>query len=470
MSWLCLFALSSGLQAADVKPAIDAIVQDNYLKNVEVGVKIVRLGDSPAASQVIYDRHGNVPFTPASNLKLVTTSAALDLLGADFQFRTQLVQKGSALALVGDGDPTLGDAELLKPVGWQSTTLFEKWAQTLSARGLTQATSLSYDDGIFDQEFQHRSWPADQIHKRYVAGVSGLNFNANCLDFYIEPRGSGARVGYRTDPPITTIPVNNSCVQGSKNAVWLSRARGADRIDLKGQIPSANVLPISVTINDPSQFAALALADTFGRHGVAIEGQPTRDKTIRASLKDWTLLAVHETPLEQVLNRSNKDSMNVYAEALFKRIGAKSSGEPGSWQNGIAAVSRYLESIGIPAGEFSLDDGCGLSRKNTVSPNALVTILQHQYFGRNREAYLRSMAVAGIDGTLENRFGGTPLRERVFAKSGFIDGVSSLSGYVRATDGQWYAFSILFNGIPKGTNSTAKQMQERIVLTIESGR
>jgi len=468
MSWLCLLALASGLKA-DVTSSIDAIVRENYLKNVEVGVKIVRLGDTPAASVTVYDRHGDVPFTPASNLKLATTSAALDTLGADFQFRTLLVQKGTTLALVGDGDPTLGDAELLKKVGWKSTTLFEKWAEALATRGLTKATGVSYDDGIFDAEFQHKNWPADQIHKRYVAGVSGLNFNANCLDFYLEPKGAGAVVGYRVDPPISGIPINNTCVQGSKNAVWLSRARDSSDIELKGQIPSANGEPISVTVNDPSNFAAMAFAEAFGRSGVAIEGPIVRDTTIRASIKDWTLLAVHETPIEQVLTRANKDSMNVYAESLFKRTGAKVSGEPGSWKNGIVAVGKYLESIGVPASQFSLDDGCGLSRKNNISPSALVTILQHQYFGKNRDLFVRTLAVAGVDGTLENRFDGTPLRERVFAKSGFIDGVSTLSGFAKGKNDQWYAFSILFNGIPKQSNSIAKKLQERIVLAIDAG-
>jgi serine-type D-Ala-D-Ala carboxypeptidase/endopeptidase (penicillin-binding protein 4) len=452
---------------AGVKESIDAVVGESYLKNVEVGIKLVKLGETTDADQVLYERHADLPLTPASNLKLVTTSAALDTLGADFVFRTLLVQKGNTLALIGDGDPTLGDAELLRKVDWKSTTLFEKWAEALKARGLTKADQLLYDDSIFDQTYQHPNWPADQIHKRYVAGVAGLNFNANCLDFYLQTRGGGEVVDYRIDPPTVDIPIRNTCVQGPKNAVWLSRAAGSDEIILRGQTPASNVEPISVTINNPPRFTADAFTGAFAAAGIEISGRPTRDPTIRQSARDWAVLAVHETPIKQVLTRANKDSMNVYAESLFKRVGANATGEPGSWENGSAAIGKYLVSLGIAENQFTLDEGSGLSRKNLVSPDLIITLLRHQFHGKNRDLYLSTLAVGGVDGTLENRFDNTPLKNRVHAKSGFIDGVSSLSGYAQSTSGQWYAFSILFNGIGKGTNATAKKMQERIVMSIE---
>ncbi len=467
-SWLIALALSMATSAhAQVKDSIDAVLRDPYLKNVEVGIKLMRLGDTPEADQVVYDRRADVPFTPASNLKLVTTSAALDTLGADFNFKTLLVQKDQKLALVGDGDPTLGDAELLKKVQWKSTTLFEKWAEALAARGLTKADAMLYDDSIFDQVYQHPSWPADQIHKRYVAGVAGLNFNANCVDFYLKPHGAGEVVGYELDPATAGIVVQNACVQGPRNAVWLSRAAGSDEIILKGQTPAANDDPFSVTVNDPAHFTAAAITGTFNAHGVKITGEPKRDPTIHFNLKDWTTLAIHETPIKQVLMRANKDSMNVYAEALCKRMGYQATGESGSWTNGTATIGKYLISLGNPENQFSLDDASGLSRKNAVSPNVIMSVLRAQYHGKNRNLFVGTLSVGGVDGTLENRFANTALKERVFAKSGFIDGVSTLSGYVHGNDDHWYLFSIMFNGIAKGTNSTAKKLQERIVLSIE---
>jgi D-alanyl-D-alanine carboxypeptidase/D-alanyl-D-alanine-endopeptidase (penicillin-binding protein 4) len=462
-----LFLSPAAAPAAKLDDAIDAVLRDPYLKNVDVGVKIVKLGDKPESSAVLFEHRATTPLTPASNLKLITTAAALDTLGADFRFRTVLAQKGDTIALIGDGDPTFGDAELLKKFDWTSTTLVQKWAEALVERGTKTAAQFVYDDSIFDDRFVHPSWPENQIHLRYVAGVCGLNFNANCIDFYVKPNGTGALVDYTLDPPTTYATVSNGCVQGTKDAVWLSRKPGSNEIQLRGETRAANTAPISVTVADPGLFAATTVRDVLNRHGMAIAGEVKRDPTVRASMNDWQVLAVHETPIEQVLARANKDSMNLYAESLCKRLGAKASGEAGSWANGTAATGKFLQSIGIPAEQFSLDDGCGLSRKNTIAPAAIVAVLQHEHFAKHRDVYFNSLAVAGVDGTLDKRFEGTPLRQRVHAKSGFIDHVSSLSGYLVGRDGELYAFSIMFNGIASGTNATAKKLQERIVMALE---
>jgi D-alanyl-D-alanine carboxypeptidase/D-alanyl-D-alanine-endopeptidase (penicillin-binding protein 4) len=178
---------------------------------------------------------------------------------------------------------------------------------------------------------------------------------------------------------------------------------------------------------------------------------------------EWQALAVHETPIAQALARANKDSVNLYAECLAKRLGFAATGQSGSWENGTAAVGAFLKKAGVAETEFKLDDGCGLSKQNRISPNAIVRVLMYDYFSPNRQAFLSSLSIAGSDGTLEHRFANTDLRGRVFGKSGFVKGVSSLSGYLMARDGNWYAFSILMNGIPELSNSGVKVLQEGIV-------
>ena len=457
---------ATSLVHADVGSTIDTVLRDPYLKNVRVGVKIAKLnGEAPAT--VVYEHEPTRPLTPASNLKLITTAAALDTLGPDFVFRTRLLQKDNTLALVGDGDPSLGDAEALEKTGWTSTTLFEKWAESVKARGAKGFSKLVYDDSIFDEKYVHPTWPANQIHLRYVAGVAGLNLNANCLDFYLQPKGKGVAVDYRVDPTTTYAPIANTCVGGTKNAVWLSRAPDSNKIELRGQIDAANGKPISVTVDDPPKFTATVLADTFKKAGILIDGEVERDPTVRAAADGWQSLAVYETPITTIIARANKDSMNLYAEALCKRVGAKVSGESGSWSNGPPAVGAFLQSLGVSADQFSFDDGCGLSKKNVISPGAILAVLEHEYRSKHRDAYLTSLAVAGVDGTLKDRFGGSGLRERVIGKSGFIASVSALAGFVKAKDGSTYVFSILFNGIAEGTNSHAKQLQEKIVAAVD---
>jgi D-alanyl-D-alanine carboxypeptidase/D-alanyl-D-alanine-endopeptidase (penicillin-binding protein 4) len=158
--------------------------------------------------------------------------------------------------------------------------------------------------------------------------------------------------------------------------------------------------------------------------------------------------------------------MNLYAECLCKRIGHEASGQSGSWSNGTAAVGEFLQRIGVRGSEFHLDDGSGLSRENNVSANAIVTVLAHNFAGKNRDVFVASLAVPGEEGTFKKRFAGR-LHDRVFGKSGYVNSVSALSGYLKAQDGKWYAFSILMNNLPAGTNNTAKEVQERIVAAID---
>ncbi len=461
---------------ADLGQDIAAVLRHKWLGRVETGIMIARLGPSPADTQIIYRRNTDRPLIPASNLKLVTTAAAIDALGADFRFRTLLAIHGEDLVIWGDGDPALGDAEMLRKVGWGTTTVFENWAKQLKARGITSVRNVLVDDSIFDTQFVHPNWPPEQVHRRYVAGVGGLNLNANAVDFMLTVNGMNQLVDYTTDPATNYITVRNSCVRGTQNAIWLTRHAESNNITLGGQTNASTGYPVSVTIHDPPMFAATVFAETLQKAGITVTGVVRRDPTNRAAYAQadevaraaWTFIAAHETPLQTVLARTNKDSMNLYAEALLKRIGYATTQQPGSWENGRGAIIQYLTKLGIPQEQYRIDDGSGLSRENRLSPNAIIKVLTANFHAPHREQYITSLAIADIDGTFANRFTGTDLRGRVFGKSGYINGVSSFSGYLRAKDGQWYAFSIIMNGIPAGTNSTMKQLQERIVQSIDS--
>ncbi|HEY1629204.1 MAG TPA: D-alanyl-D-alanine carboxypeptidase/D-alanyl-D-alanine-endopeptidase [Tepidisphaeraceae bacterium] len=457
---------------ADLASDVHAVLGDKLLNKGDVGVEIIRLGASLDDAKAIYESKATTPRIPASNLKVVTTSTALEKLGTDFQFKTIFASRGNDIALIGDGDPSLGDAEMLRKSGWDVDTVFKNWAQMLQKRGITQVHDVFVDDSIFDQNFTHPDWPVDQLHKNYCAQVGGVNLNTNCLDFYLRTTGFGNVVQYITDPPTRFASIKNSCVMGQKNAVWLSRQPDTNDIVLRGETNTSNDEPISVTINDPPMFAATVLCETLAANGVKVTGKVERDRTIRNSLEKsdgtWSALAVHTTPLSTIITRANKDSMNLYAESLCKRIGAAATGQSGSWENGTAATAAFLESLGVAKDEFTLDDGCGLSKKNAISPNAMAKVLEHDFYGRQHDIFMSSLAIAGVDGTFETRFRDSDLRGRVFGKSGYVVGVSSLSGYLKTKDGQWYVFSILMNGLPSGTNNSAKILQEKIVKAIDA--
>lgn len=471
---LCLVALwmVPAMVLAGLEDQISVVLRDKLLAKADSGIVIIKMGQTREACQVVYKLDSEIPRIPASNLKLVTTSAFLNTMGGDFRFKTTVLLKGDDLVIWGDGDPTMGDSTLLKKFGWTTTTAFEKWADDLKSRGVTQIRNVIIDDSIFDQEFVHPNWPADQQDLWYLAGVGGLNLNTNCLDVTAIPKGRGL-VGLALDPPTQYATIRNSCVAGANNTVGFTRTPGTNDIEVRGQAVTATT--VSVTIADPPMYMGTVVAETLAKKGISFTGKVVRDRTDQQQYlaanaegrKAWTVVTGHLTDLSSVLARTNQDSMNMYAEALCKRLGHEISKQPGSWANGTAAMGQYLQKLGIPAEQYHFDDGCGLSRKNLISPMALTTVLLSDYYGKYQENFLQSLSIAGKYGTLSSRFRGSTLRERVFGKSGYIDGVSSLSGFVKAKNGQWYAFSILMNGIPNGSNSSIKILQEKIVEAVD---
>lgn len=469
----CLLALflASTTLAGDFSAEIKAALSDKLLSKAEVGVRIVRLGDVPSETRVVYELNPVTPLIPASNLKLVTTAAALDTLGADFRFRTTLYSKGPDLAIVGDGDPALGDGEMLRKVGWDTLTVYNLFAKQVAERKMTAANNLLVDDSIFEQTFQHPNWPAKQDDRRYMAGVAGLNLNTNCIDVTVESNGYGRVVSYAVNPATNYVTIKNICKHGNDNSIVLSRTIGTNQILLAGETRGSTNVPVTVNIEDPAMFAGTVLLETLTSSGVRFSGTAQRDRTIRQQLAQpnaggWTVIAAHETALPTALARANKDSQNVYAEALCKRLGAQASGE-GSWKTGPAAMAAFMKRIGVADNQYSFDDGCGLSKQNQVTATALTQVLTYNYYTKNRQAFFSSLAVAGVDGTLEDRFRGSDLRTRVFGKSGFVEGVSALSGYFHGKDGNWYAFSILMNGIPRQSNGQIKPIQEKIIAAVD---
>ena len=474
-----LFSLASGWAPracrAELQGEVNAILQDKLLRRAVVGINVFRLGARLEDAREILNLRAQTPLTPASNLKIATTSAALDQFGPDFRFRTQLFLRDGDLILVGDGDPTFGDAEYLKKAGWKVTTVYENWAAQLKKMNVASVKDVIVDDSVFDDNFSHPGWPARQFASRFEAEVAGFNLNANCIDFVISPSSVGRPVAYTTDPVTAYVTVDNACLTGSSNRVRLERDPQGNQIKLAGETPSRGNALVSITIHDPPMFAATVLSETIAANGIKVTGVVKRDRTARqeqtAGSAKWQAVGIHETPIVPVLARCNKDSMNVYAESLCKRLGFETTHVSGSWDNGTAAVGAFLNKAGVPAAEFKLDDGSGLSRGNAISPHALARVLIYDFYCKNHDVFFNSLSVAGVDGTLDDRFRERDLRDlrhRVYGKSGFIEGVSTICGYLKAKDDQWYVFSIMVNGIPRLSNGEVKVLQEKVIKAIDN--
>ena len=456
--------------AADLTDDIKRTLSDKLLARARVGIEIVKLSDQADSCRIVFQQNQHMLLMPASNMKLLTTAAALHTLSPQFRFRTKLVKHGNDLVVWGDGDPTFGDSELMDKIGWSQMAVFDGWADELAKRNITAVSNVVVDDSLFDTQFIHPHWGKNQYTTSGVE-LGGLNFSANLLTFEVRERRGGP-AAWTTRPATSYVRVLSNTCTGGDNNIILARVPSTNDVQLKGTVEKAS--DVSIAITDPPMYVGTVFADLLKSRGIQVSGSAIRDRSTRQQYnsadpatrdQQWQALCVLETPLSRVVNQCNKVSMNLYAEAMCKRMGAAASGQ-GTWQTGTAVTGSFLKQLGVPEDEFHLDDGCGLSRENRVTADAIVRVLMHSYYSPAKDIYLSSLPIGGVDGTLRKRFTGS-LRARVFAKTGFIANVSALSGYLRTRGGDWYAFSILMNGIPDHSNSSITPLQEDIVEALD---
>jgi serine-type D-Ala-D-Ala carboxypeptidase/endopeptidase (penicillin-binding protein 4) len=406
----------------------------------------------PSSETMIYSHNAHKPLMPASNMKLVTTAAALRYLGADFVYRTRVGWQNGTLVVIGSGDPLLGDRSTDERHGRRSGWVFEEIVEDLRDQGVTEVNDIIVDTTIFDNERVHPSWPARDYNKWYACEVCGLNFNDNCIE--VSAINLGDHVAVSVEPPTNFVQFVNNVepVTDGDSAIGANRTLQPNRIIVFGKCRDREG-PFRVAIEQPAAFFGFCLAENLVRAGIAVRGRLV-EKAIETDAGLTPLVEFH-TPLADCLRRANTDSLGLVAEALLKTVDAR--GRPdrkdGGWTTGRERIGRFLTELGVPAEEFVIDDGSGLSRDNRLTTNALLTILLDLYDSRNWGLFQDSLAVGGEDGTIDKYFNESKYRGKILAKTGYISGVRALSG-VCLTDSGPYLFSILSNG-PKGLSRDA---------------
>lgn len=420
----------------------------------------------------------STPMTPASNMKLLTSGAALMVLTPEFVFRTEFVLDRDTLVIRGDGDPAFSDPLVLDRMNPQMTVgdVMAAIGGAVTGAGVNELRQVLVDDRIFDRQFVHPAWPVEKLDKGYSAEVAGVNFHANVLAAYPKPNpaGPGTPALFDLQPEAPWLRIENrarTIVQG-KNAVWLTREPDNNQFTMHGEVRFPVSVGVEVTVHNPPDFFGRVLASKLMASGIAISGsgdlgnaQSVRVATDADIFGTGRVLAAVSTPIAEVLHRCNTDSENLYAESLFKRMGHAVTKEPGSWTNGAAVLRMVLtQKLGAEAAaSVTISDGSGLSREDSVSPLVMTRWLEA--ISRDKtigDMFVASLAVPG-EGTLKSRFAGDKLKNHVHAKSGFINGVRTLSGYIESpTTGRRVAFSVMVNNV-NGTDGQAKELHEDIV-------
>lgn len=422
---------------------------------------------------------GGMPVMPASNQKLLTTGSALRVLGPTFAFQTKLLRSGDRLTVLGDGDPAFGDPDLLKQMtytaadgtvqqGMTVDALLALWTHAAKAAGVTQVRELVIDDRVFDRATCHADWPVDQLHEAYCAEVSGVNFHVNRLDFWAVPSPRGAEIT-RTEPACAFVGIRNATTPGKTkdDAIWIQREVDSNNFTIRGFLRKPLTAPVGVTVDSPAMFFGNLLAERLRTAGVQVGAVRLADANDPPAAGE-TVGPVFQTPIRTAITQCNVESQNMYAESLLKRVGHAATGQPGSWNNGTETMERLVSArVGGAAG-LDAADGSGLSRENRVTTSVMtawVSDLLHD--PALAETFLNSLAVGGRSGTVHKRFRDVdPAVATVRCKTGYIDGVCSLSGVVDCTNGHRPVFSVICNGFEGDGVGRAKQLQEAVVKAV----
>ncbi len=449
---------------------LDSLLNGSVGRNSEVSVQVVDL----AAGQVVAEKNPHEPLAPASNMKLFTTAAAIDLLGSGFKVTTTVYTNGKVdpsgtldgdVKIAGRGDPTNGG----RFHDGRATAVIEDWATDLKRAGIkTVRGNLVFEHGYMDTEYIHPTWPVDQLMNWYEAPVSAFSLQEGCIQVRVLPSKRGRKCVVQLEPQTNFVNVENSCITG-RGVPFVARVRGTNTIVVSGGMSSrSGAVELFVTAENPIQYFAIVTNETFARSGIKVLGQIVL--TPRDARPDWRPVSEHSTPLEVLIYVINKKSQNTYAEQVLKMIGAEKR-RAGSWKDGTGEVTDWLTTkVGVPAAEFHQADGSGMSRENRASASAFIQLLRYMWSSPDRETFVSSLPYSGDpDAKFGHRLRSAPFARQVYAKPGYIAGVVGLSGYVHAQSGKIYAFSFLFNRYHVGVYAVYQLQDEMLKEIITRG-
>jgi len=499
---LLLLLVSGNLFAQTRAQAlVDRLAKEEPLSSASWGMLAVRLGTGDTLARY----QSGVRRVPASNMKLITSGAALQRLGGDFRFETQLAYGGFVadstlrgdLYIIGGGDPTLGSED-----GLPQEELFGEWTRLLQEAGIREIDGYVIGDGrLFPGSLERESWNYDDIGSYYAPGGNALSWRENMLDVRIAPGDSvGAPIRVTALEPAETpwLRVRNYAVTGprqSRNTVLFfttdlgpdAQWRGSFPIDRKPQKTSV-----------ANKYGALALSYAFCDHldraGIRVIDGPAdidRDGRIRdfrtapeeAAGERWNALpadslvcigTTRSPQLRDIVRWTQGRSDNFYAETLLRILGLQLRGSA-AYDEAIAAEKAVLSNLGVaPGSAAKIEDGSGLSRLNYVSPDYFVRFLKALWGSSARRDFLESLPYPGAAGsTLENvmQKKDRALRSRFRMKSGSMNGVLCYSGYILPSSGAKDASAdiIVFSILTNNASVNASRMRtilEEILLAL----
>lgn len=442
---------------------LDAIFDEPKYANAFWGVRIER-----PDGRVLYERLAGKEFAPASNLKLFTSAAALELLGPDFAYETRLEALGTIstegvldgdLVIVGSGDPSLGAWHPDESRG--SLWLLSEWVRRIREAGIRRIDGDIIGDGrCFTPDCYSPNWNYGDLPYWYATGTSGLAIEENCFRCVIRP---GANVG---DPASIEVNPRTDYIQVI-NQTRTVEAGGPNTADSTWQETEGNTVRFVGTIAmdkeaihergsvwDGPRYAAFLLAEALDREGIEVTGEAVNARSLPDAgridgvepARRKVLATIVSPPLRELIKVINKPSHNFFADQILRTLGAR-RGEAGSFEAGARVVREWLKTIGVAQPEtIQMYDGSGLARDDFVQPRQVCDLLRYmRQSEKTGPPFIESLPIGGGDGTLSERLRDPVTNGRVRAKTGYISNVRALSGYIIIDGRDELVFSMICN-------------------------
>ena len=484
--------LSSVQVFSQDQPQVDSLATQRLLRQVETfqGSPAARFGTVALSVRRVrdgeeligYNAHQSLP--SASTLKLITTATALAVLGPSYTYTTTLEYDGSIkdsvltgnLYIHGTGDPSLGSWRF--PGYFDLAAQLKSWSEAVRAAGIRQIQGTVVGDAsLYEDLTTPGTWPFGDLGNYYGASLSALNINENLYRVFFRPGKSiGAPASVlRTDPSVPFISF--------RNIVSTDAAKTGDQVNiygspfmnqqwLTGKVPMgepANEFSVKGSLPDPAYFTAYALQEQLTQDNVTISGPPTSfggglSTTIVTSGKR-TVIDQHTSPtLPTIIQQTNFQSINLYAEALLRTTALALNKKVRSTESSIDALVDFWKNKGVNLDGFRIRDGSGLSAVGALTADNMTGILSAMGRERTFPQFYETIPIVGQSGTVRTLARGTAAAGNIRAKSGSIEGVRAYAGYFTSSDGEPMTFCILVNKFTPGQNRAVTAELEKIFV------